>query len=149
MKSLLAGLLLVAAFAASGCAPMGMTAQVQIRSAPPPPLLMVNSEPHFRYLSDLQVSVVSDESFGYDMFSVGGSYYLYSEGYWYRSQNPRGDFVAVDARRVPRRILDVDDQQYRWRRHPEGWRAGRQKVDHDDRHGRGDNNGQGNGGRDH
>jgi hypothetical protein len=142
MKSLLAGLLLVAAFTASGCAPMGMSAQVQVRSAPPPPSLAFNSEPHFNYLSDLQVSVISDEGFGYDMFNLSGTYYLYNSGYWYRSQNPRGDFVAMDARRVPKRIFDVDDQQYRWRNHPEGWRAGRQKVDNNAPRGH-DNGGQG------
>ena len=137
MKHVFAGLLLVAAFAASGCAPMGMTANMQIRSAPPPPAFAFNSDPHFNYLSDLQVSVISDEGFGYDMFSLGGTYYLYNSGYWYRSQNPRGDFVAMEASRVPKRIFDVDDQQYRWRNHPSGWRAGRQKVDHNDSRGQG------------
>jgi hypothetical protein len=142
MKSLLAGLLLVVAFAASGCAPMGMSAQLQVRSSPPPPSFAFNSEPHFSYLSGLQLSVISDEGFGYDMFSLSGTYYLYNGGYWYQSRNPRGDFVAIDARRVPRRIFDVDDQQYRWRNHPQGWRAGRQKVDHDNRRGQG-NDGRG------
>ncbi len=143
MKSLLSGLLLVVALAASGCAPMGMSASVRMRSAPPPPALAFTSDPHFNYLSDLQVSVISDDSFGSDMFSLSGTYYLYDSGYWYRSQNPRGDFAAMDARRVPRQIFDVDDHQYRWRSHPDGWRAGRQKVDHDDTHGQGD------GGREH
>jgi hypothetical protein len=142
MKSILAGLLLTLAFAASGCAPMGMSASVRMRSAPPPPAFAFNSEPHFNYLSDLQVSVISDDSFGYDMFSLSGTYYLYNSGYWYRSQNPRSDFVAMDTRSVPRQIFDVDDQQYRWRSHPDGWRAGRQKVDNNGAS-HGDNGGQG------
>jgi hypothetical protein len=129
MKTIFAGLLLVAAFAGSGCAPLGMNASLQVRSAPPPPAFAFNSEPRFNQLSGLRVSVIADESFGYDMFSSGGSYYLYNSGYWYRSQAARGPFVAVDARRVPRQIFNVDDNEYRWRSHPEGWRPGQHKGD--------------------
>ena len=142
MKSLFAGLLLIAAFAASGCAPMGMNATVQIRSAPPPPNFEFNGEPHFNYLSNRRVSVIADDSFGYDMFNSGGSYYIYSGGYWYRSQSPRGPFVAVEVRRVPRQIFDVNDQDYRWRNHPEGWRGGPQSGN-DNRRPGGDNRGNG------
>jgi len=135
-------LLLVAAFAAAGCAPLGMSASVQVRSAPPPPTFGFNAEPRFNYLSDRRVSVIADDSFGYDMFSTGGYYYVYSGGYWYRSQSVRGSFVAVDARRVPRGIFGVNDQEYRWRSHPEGWRPGQPKGGKPDRQG-GDNRGGG------
>ena len=137
MKTLFAGLLLIAAFAASGCAPLGMSASMQVRSAPPPPAFEFNAEPHFNYLSDRRVSVVADDSFSYDMFNAGGSYYMYSGGYWYRSQTARGPYVAVDARRVPRQIFDVDDNEYRWRSHPDGWRPGKHKGDKNHRHGDG------------
>ena len=142
MKSLFAGLLLIAAVAASGCAPMGVSATMQIRSAPPPPNFQFNAEPRFNYLSHRGVSVIADDSFGYDMFSSGGSYYIYSGGYWYRSPSPRGPFVAIEVRRVPRRIFDVNDQDYRWRSHPEGWRGGQQKDNGNRQHG-GDNRGNG------
>ena len=135
MKSIIAGLLLIATFAVAGCAPMGMSASLQVRSAPPPPAFEFNSEPHFNYLSDLRVSVIADDSFGYDMFSCSGSYYIYNGGYWYRSQAPRGPFMAVDARRVPRQIFDVDDSRYHWRSHPEGWRPGQGKGDKNHPHG--------------
>lgn len=135
MKPLFAGFLLIAAIVASGCA--GMSASVQVRSAPPPPAFEFNGEPHFNYLSDRRVSVIADESFGYDMFGDGRTYYLYSGGYWYRSQSARGPFVAIDARRVPRKILDVNDHEYRWRSHPEGWRGGQQRGKSDNRRGGG------------
>jgi hypothetical protein len=135
MKTIFAGLLLIAAFAVSGCAPMGMSASLQVRSAPPPPAFEFKSEPRFNYLSDLRISVIADDSFGYDMFSSGGSFYVYSGGYWYRSQSARGPFVAVEARRVPRQIFNVDDNQYRWRSHPEGWRPGQHKGDKNHMHG--------------
>jgi hypothetical protein len=137
LKTLLAGLLLVAAFAAWGCAPMGMSATVQVRSAPPPPTFGFATEPHFNYLSHRRVSVIADDSFGYDMFSTGGYYYVYSSGYWYRSQSTRGSWVAIDARRVPRGIFAVDDNDYRWRSHPEGWRPGQPRPDGNNRPGPG------------
>ena len=135
MRSLFAALLLIAAFAAAGCAPMGMSASVQVRSAPPPPMFEFNGEPHFNYLSDRRVSVIADDAFGYDMFSSGGTYYLYNGGYWYRSQTPRGPFVVIEERRVPRPIFQVNDQQYRWRNHPAGWRGGPQRGDNNNRRG--------------
>lgn len=133
MRPLFAGLLLIAAFAASGCAPLGTSANLQVRSAPPPPTFEFSAEPHFNYLSNRRVSVIADDSFNYDMFRSGGNYYLYTGGYWYRSQTPRGPYVAVDARRVPRPIFDVDDHDYRWRSHPAGWRPGQQKGNSNNR----------------
>jgi hypothetical protein len=129
MKTLLAGLLLAAAFAASGCAPMGMSADLQVRSAPPPPSIQFSSEPRFDRLAGRDVGVLSDDSFGYDLFTFGGSFYLYNEGYWYRSQDPRGPFAVVEARRVPRPIFDVNDREHRWRSHPQGWHNRRQDGD--------------------
>jgi hypothetical protein len=132
MKSVFAGVLLIGVFV-WGCTPM--SASVQVRSAPPPPAFEFNSDPHFNYLTDRRVSVISDDNFNYDMLSSGRYYYLYNGGYWYRSQSPRGPFVAIEARRVPRQIFDVNDQEYRWRNHPEGWRAGRHSGEGDHRPG--------------
>jgi hypothetical protein len=129
MKILFAGLLLAAAFAASGCAPLGMSADLQVRSAPPPPSFQFNGEPHFNRLGDRDVSVLSDDSFGYDMFSSGGSYYLYTGGYWYRAQDPRGPFAVVESRRVPKPIFGVNDSEHRWRTRPQGLRGQQQNGD--------------------
>ncbi len=142
MKPLFAVVLLLAVFALSGCAPAGMSASLQVRSAPPPPAFQFNDEPRFNYLSDRRVSVIADDSFGYDMFSSGGSYYLYSGGYWYQSPTARGPFTAVEERRVPRQVFDVNDTQYRWRNHPTRWRGGRPNTGNDQHRG-GDNGGPG------
>jgi hypothetical protein len=129
MKHVFAGLLLAAAIASSGCSSMGMSATMRVQSAPPPPTMAFDSDPHFNFLSNHQVSVIADDSFGYDMFSSGGNYYLYDSGYWYRSESPRGQFVSVEVNTVPKPIFDVNDGEYRWRRHPDGWRAGQQNGD--------------------
>ncbi len=143
MKRYVAGLLLIASIVASGCAPVGMSAMVQVRSAPPPPAFAWRAEPRFVYLSDYRLSVIADETFGYDLFGCGGYYYLYSGGYWYRSPVAQGPFVAIEVRRVPRQIFEVDDHSYHWRSHPQGWRGAQQRGDenHGRHRGRGRNRG--------
>jgi len=138
MKRLFAGLLLVVAFAAMGCSSMGASASLRVRSAPPPPSMSFSADPQFSYLADRHVGVIADDSFGYDLFSSGGSYYLYNGGYWYNSDSARGQYKAVDTKRVPKDIFDVKDSQYRWRSHPEGWRGqadGSSPAMHDDKGG--------------
>jgi hypothetical protein len=133
MKRLLGGLLVAAAFALTGCASTDTSATLQVRSAPPPPSFEFRDEPRFSYLSDRRVGVIADDSFSYDLFSSGGNYYLYNDGYWYRSPSARGHFRAVESRRVPRDIFNVDDHQYRWRSHPQGWH-GQRSGGNDDSH---------------
>jgi len=137
MKQLFVGLLLAVALAAAGCAPAGTSASLQIRSAPPPPSFQFNDEPRFNLLADRNVSVIADDNFGYDMFSSGGNYYLYNGGYWYSSSSARGQFVAVDSRRVPKQVFKVNDKQYRWRSHPAGWKGGDNNQGHHDNGGPG------------
>jgi len=108
-------------FAGTGCAPMEVSGTVQVRSAPPPPALTFDSDPQFRFIDDRQVYVISDDGFGYDMFRIGGTFYLYSSDQWYRGRSARGPFVAIEERRVPRPILEIDDHEYHWRNHPKGW----------------------------
>jgi len=132
MKPLIAGLLLSAALAASGCAPLGMSADVRLRSAAPPPQFEFQGEPQFSYLPDPGVYVIDDDSFGYDMFASGGFYFVYDSGNWYRSRNVHGPYAAVEVSRVPQRIFQVSDDQYRWRSHPEGWHGRQRRGDRDD-----------------
>jgi len=99
------------------------SAGVDVSSAPPPPAVSFATEPQWTYLSDRDVYVVQDDSYGYDMFRSGTYYYMYGDGHWYRATSYNGPYVAIQDRRVPRRIFDVNDRQYRWRRHPHGWRG--------------------------
>ncbi len=127
MKRLLVGLLCATALATSGCASMGTSPDTQVRRAPPPPNLAFRGAPRFRYLEDRQISVIAEDNFGYDLFRSGESYYLYNGGYWYHAHDVDGPFVSVDARRVPRQVFYVKDNEYRWRNHPNGWRSARRR----------------------
>ena len=48
----------------------------------------------------------------YDMYRYGRYYYVYDNGYWYRSSSPRRPFVFVQRAAVPRAVVYVP-QGYR------------------------------------
>ena len=98
-----------------GTTHMGFT--VGVEGAPPPPSVVVAAEPAVVSV-DAGVYVVTDPSVRYDMFLYGGTWYLYSGGYWYRAPSYRGPFAIVDVRYVPRQVLTVPPG--RWKHHPHG-----------------------------
>jgi hypothetical protein len=141
MKTQLAALLLIAGMLSASCSPAGtgMNASIEISSAPPPPVIAFDADPGWRYLPDYGVYVLVDDSVGYDMFRVGGWFYVYDNGYWYRSHQVRGQFVVVNEQRVPPRIFTVSDRQHHWRRHPMAWHPS--DHDHGNGHGHDDDHG--------
>lgn len=67
------------------------------------PGFVVGYNPDFFYVPNLGYSI----SYGgpYDIINYGGFYYLYYNGYWYRSSHYRhGRWVIVDRHRLPYRI---------------------------------------------
>lgn len=116
---------LVLALSATACAPgyysngssstyMGFS--VGVSNAPPPPRLYFRSEPRFRLTISSGVRVVDAPDTDCDLFLYGGTYYMYSEGYWYRSRAYDGDYALIEVRRVPRAVLEVPERH--WRHHP-------------------------------
>jgi hypothetical protein len=135
MKLMLAAGMLLMSLAAASCDPTGaqISAQLELTNAPPPPAVYFDREPQWTYLPDCGVYVLADDAYDYDMFLLGGWYYVYNAGYWYRADQPRGPFVVIEERRVPRRIFTVSNREYHWRRHPMAWKT----PDHDHGHGHG------------
>jgi hypothetical protein len=114
--------------ACSSCAPTGTTYfgfRVDIRSAPPPPRVVVVDEPAVAVVPGTQVYVVEDPSVSYDMFRYGSSWYICSGGYWYQSSSYRGSYDVVDVRYVPEEILTVPREH--WKHHPHGGPPGQMK----------------------
>jgi hypothetical protein len=69
----------------------------------------------------------------YDMFQYGRNYYVYNDNQWYMSRRPRGQFMVMDERFVPRELSRVP--RGHWRNYPSEWSD--QNRDHrDDRTGR-------------
>jgi hypothetical protein len=142
----LALLLPAAAFAS-----VGIT--VHIGDAPPPPVIVVREPPRVVYVPSARVYVVDDDAWAYDGFHVGSYWYVYEDGWWYRSRTWRGPYAVIETRYVPARIHDVPVRYWR-RGHPHGGPPGQMKKayggsdasykDH------GNGNGHGNGhGKDH
>jgi hypothetical protein len=93
---------------------------VNLGNAPPAPTITV--EPRWTYVPEQRVYVVSNDLTGvdYDLFRVGNSYWIYSDGYWYRASNWSGPFIAVRQSTVPRQIFRVSSNAYQWRHMPPG-----------------------------
>jgi hypothetical protein len=130
MKRLMAcciGLALAAATHMPAQAATNIRVGIDIGSAPPAPRIYFESRPRFAYVPAQRVYVIEDDYFDYDMFRYGNYYYVYNDGWWYRSRGYRGPFVVVQTRYVPRAIFSVDQRHYRWRHHPHGMPPGQAK----------------------
>ena len=55
----------------------------------------------------VQVFADADEP----LFYSDGSYWLYRDGYWLRSNDYRRGFVRVDLSYVPQRVRGIDEEQ--------------------------------------
>ena len=112
---------------------------IYISNAPPPPVVVYRDEPRFAFIPERRVYVVDDDDCDYDYFRYGSFFYIYDDGYWYRSRRYRGPFAAIRANYVPRPIFYVSDDEYRWRQHPRWMPPGQAKKawreDRDWKHG--------------
>jgi hypothetical protein len=116
----------------AACAvPGSVGVAVEVPAAPPPPPVVV-VDPAVEPVEG-GVYVVTDPAVSYDLFRFGASWYLYSGSYWYRAPSARGPFATVDARAVPRPVLEVP--QGRWKHHPHGGPPGMARGHDRDRDG--------------
>jgi len=102
-------LLVATAVACVSCAggPTYLGFELDIRSAPPPPRVVVVDEPD------------------YDMFRYGETWYVCYDAYWYRSRSYSGPYAVIDVRSVPREVISVPQEH--WRHHPHGGPPGQEK----------------------
>lgn len=93
--------------------------RIDIGNAPPPPRFVFRARPREQYFPDQRVYIVDDPRFGDDdCFRYGGYYWLFHDGYWYRSASWRGRFVVIEPRYVPAVFYRVP--RTRWKHHPSG-----------------------------
>jgi hypothetical protein len=91
---------------------------IYVSNAPPPPRVIFERAPRFVLVPEDEVYVVDDPYCDYDVFRYGPWYYLYDEGYWYRSRSYGGPFLAIQIDYVPRPIFHVGSYGYYWRDRP-------------------------------
>ncbi|HET7225489.1 MAG TPA: hypothetical protein VFK69_07205 [Candidatus Eisenbacteria bacterium] len=96
-----------------------ISVRIDIGNAPPPPRFVFRARPHEQYFPDQRVYLVDDPRIGDDdCFRYGGYYWLFHDGYWYRSRSWRGRFVVIEPRYVPAVFYRVPPT--RWKHHPSG-----------------------------
>ena len=110
--------------------------------APPPlPRIVIQEPPLFLAPPALGFRVAVGVP--YDMVNIGGRFYLYDDGRWYRSGNYRGPWVFVRQRELPPglrrhrydRIRYLRDEEYRhYSEDRDHYRGGRFRPErHDER----------------
>ncbi len=93
--------------------------RIDISNAPPAPHFVLRARPHEQFIPDRRVYVVDDPGVGdYDCFRYGGFYWVFRDGYWYRSPSWRRGFVVVHPRYVPTVFYQVPPKH--WKHHPNG-----------------------------
>ena len=145
----IAALFVVGSLAVGTPALADVDVRFDIGNAPRAPRFYFHARPHRWYDRTSGVYVIDDPYVGdSDAFQYGGYYWLFSDGYWYRSRTWRGGFRVVEPQYVPTAIYSVPSQ--RWHNHPSyaswhnhrnmgrrGWRnrdMDTQNRDNQDRH---------------
>jgi len=121
-------LLVPAAVLCVSCAAGGPTYfgfEVGVRSAPPPPRVVLVDDPQFMVVEGTGVYVVTNADPDYDVFRYGSYWYVCYDSYWYRARSYRGPFAVIDVRSVPRAVVSVPPGH--WRHHPHGGPPGQMK----------------------
>jgi hypothetical protein len=104
---------------ASAPARADIDVRINIGNAPPAPHVVFRARPHEQYFPGERVYVVDDPGVGdNDCFRYGGYYWMFREGYWYRSSSWRGRFVVIHPRYVPAVFYRMPSS--RWKHHPSG-----------------------------
>jgi len=118
---LLTALLIGATALVTVPAPPAAAADIRVVSrAPAPPAVTFRLSPAWQTIPGTTVAVVrAQDRPDYDLFRYGSRYFLYKDGYWYRSSQLNQRYVAIDERYVPMAIAMVPHDH--WRSYPPGW----------------------------
>lgn len=107
-------LLLALAVSAPALAATSVTVGITLGNAPPPPRVAFRSEPRWTPMSTIGVAYYEGPC-DYDYFRCGSYFYIYNGGFWYRSPQYRGPFIAIRESYVPRAFYGLHDRGYHWR----------------------------------
>jgi hypothetical protein len=77
------------------------------------------TRPHERLYAGESVYIVNDPDIGdFDCFRYGGYYWVFRDGYWYRSTSWRGHFMVIAPNYVPAVFYRMPPA--RWKHRPSG-----------------------------
>ena len=79
---------------------------------------VVRVRPRWAWVADQRAYVAVNSNRDYDMFRVGGWYYLNDGGTWYRADRWNGTWMLIDTRYVPSQVvvLSSPDRRRAWDR---------------------------------
>ena len=117
MKRVLSTIVLATSLSAPAWAETNIGISVNIGDAPPPPVVVVRSEPRLVYVSDARCWVVADERWSDDCFKHGRYWYTWHDGWWYRAKSWRGPYRVIETRYVPVAVHRVPARH--WKHHPQ------------------------------
>jgi len=92
----------------------------QRTSAPLPPTVSFRNQPAWVKVPGTTVSILQqDQRPTYDMFALDNQYYIYNEGYWYRSDMVNGPYVSLELNAIPPEFHAVPRAS--WISYPSDW----------------------------
>jgi len=110
-------LLLAGTLALHGVARADIDVRLDLGNAPTLSGFYFNAPPHRVYDSTSGVYVIDDPDVGdMDAFQYGGYYWVFRDGFWYRSSDWRNGFETVSPQYVPTQLYSVP--AYHWKHHP-------------------------------
>ncbi len=130
MRLRIAGIALAIAIGAfASAAPAAAFLPITITmGAPAPPTIVFHEEPRWVVVPRSRVYVVEEEDRpAYDVFRYGGWFYIYNDGWWYRSGHWNGPFIAMRQELVPNAVMVVPERHWRHPPHPHGMPPGQAK----------------------
>ena len=92
----------------------------QRTSAPLPPTVTFRGQPAWVKVPGTTVSIIQqDQRPTYDMFAFDNQFYIYNEGYWYRSDMANGPYVSLELNAIPPEFHAVPRAS--WISYPADW----------------------------
>ncbi len=124
MMALATSLVALASIAYGGTT-AGVDIHLTIGDAPPPPAIVFEAPPRVVVVPTTSVYYVADD-YGYDVFRCGAYWFVFHDGWWYRARRYGGPYAVVEARYVPRAVINVPPRYWR---HPHGGPPGQRKKE--------------------
>ena len=89
-------------------------------SAPLPPTVSFRNAPTWVLVPGTKVQMIQqDQRPTYDMFGFNNQYYIYNEGYWYRSDLANGPYASLELNALPPELRSVPRSS--WISYPADW----------------------------
>jgi hypothetical protein len=107
---------IVVALLAAGCVvvPVGPPGHAKrsgaVVVAPPPPIVIA-ARPRMVFVTEFGVAFAPDLEV--DVYELGGVWYTFRTGAWYRAEGYGGPWVVVKARHVPKALVKIKPGQVR------------------------------------